>query len=78
MTRDDVRIIFGNIGDLAMFSDHFVDRLDDALGGALDGGSGEDRVGALFLEIVSFHVSYRAACYISLSPCLDSSPRTSL
>lgn len=56
MTRDDVRIIFGNIGDLAMFSDHFVDRLEEALGGALDGGSGEDRVGALFSEIVSIHV----------------------
>ena len=61
MTRDDVRIIFGNIGDLAMFSDHFVDRLEDALGGSLDGGSGEDRVGALFLEIVSLHVPCRAA-----------------
>ncbi|KAH0828963.1 hypothetical protein J3R83DRAFT_2392 [Lanmaoa asiatica] len=52
MTRDDVRIIFSNIGNLAMFSDHFVDRLEEALGGALDGGSGEDRVGALFLEII--------------------------
>ncbi|KAF8131885.1 hypothetical protein EV363DRAFT_1398292 [Boletus edulis] len=52
MTRDDVRIIFGNIGDLAMFSDHFVDRLEEALGGALDGGNGEDRVGSLFLEII--------------------------
>jgi hypothetical protein len=52
MTREDVRIIFGNIGDLAMFSDHFVDRLEDALGGALDGASGEDGVGALFLEII--------------------------
>ncbi|KAF8557908.1 hypothetical protein OG21DRAFT_1456688 [Imleria badia] len=53
MTRDDVRIIFSNIGDLAMFSDHFVDRLEEALGGALDGGTGEDRVGALFLEIIA-------------------------
>ncbi|KAG9312331.1 hypothetical protein JVU11DRAFT_7647 [Chiua virens] len=53
MTRDDVRIIFSNIGDLARFSDQFVDRLEEALGGALDGGNGEDRVGALFLEIIS-------------------------
>ncbi|KAH7883349.1 hypothetical protein F5I97DRAFT_1939148 [Phlebopus sp. FC_14] len=52
MSRDDVRIIFGNISDLALFSDKFVERLEDALGGVLEGGSGEDRVGALFLEII--------------------------
>ncbi|KIJ66118.1 hypothetical protein HYDPIDRAFT_27311 [Hydnomerulius pinastri MD-312] len=52
MTRDDVRIIFGNINDLALFSDQFVGRLEDALGGVLEGGSGEDSVGALFLEII--------------------------
>lgn len=78
MTRDDVRIIFGNIGDLAMFSDHFVDRLEEALGGALDGGSSEDRVGALFLEIVSFHLFYRAASHTSLALRPDPGPRTSL
>lgn len=52
MTRDDVRIIFGNINDLALFSDQFVERLEEALGGVLEGGSGEDSVGALFLELV--------------------------
>ncbi|KAF9222409.1 hypothetical protein BS17DRAFT_186920 [Gyrodon lividus] len=52
MTRDDVRIIFGNIEDLALFSDQFVERLEEALGGILEGGSGEDSVGALFLEII--------------------------
>ncbi|KAF9235247.1 hypothetical protein BU15DRAFT_89614 [Melanogaster broomeanus] len=52
MTRDDVRIIFGNISDLALFSDRFVERLEEALGGVLEGGSGEDTVGALFLEII--------------------------
>ncbi|KAF8845915.1 hypothetical protein BDN67DRAFT_1872 [Paxillus ammoniavirescens] len=52
MTRDDVRIIFGNINDLALFSDQFVERLEEALGGVLEGGSGEDSVGALFLELI--------------------------
>lgn len=74
MTRDDVRIIFSNIGDLAMFSDHFVDRLEEALGGALDGGSGEDRVGALFLEIVSTHAPHHPASHLPSDPC----PRATL
>ena len=52
MTKDDVRIIFSNISELAAFSDMFSERLQDALGNILDDGKGEDWVGALFLEIV--------------------------
>ncbi|KAG6901685.1 hypothetical protein C0995_009175 [Termitomyces sp. Mi166 len=52
MTSEDVRIIFSNIGDLAQFSDHFCGLIEEALGSALDGGEGEDRIGALFLEII--------------------------
>jgi hypothetical protein len=52
MTREDTKIIFGNIAELAMFSDMFVERLEEALGSVLDGGTGDDNVGSLFLEIV--------------------------
>ncbi|KAK7691918.1 hypothetical protein QCA50_005323 [Cerrena zonata] len=52
MTVDDARIIFNNIGDLAVFSEGFAIRLEEALGNILDGGIGEDHVGALFLEMI--------------------------
>ncbi|KZP18369.1 hypothetical protein FIBSPDRAFT_863852 [Athelia psychrophila] len=52
MTREDAKIIFSNITDLAIFADTFGDRLEDALGSVLDGGTGDDRVGALFLELI--------------------------
>jgi hypothetical protein len=52
MTQEDAKIIFGNIAELVAFSDMFVERLEQALGSVLDGGIGNDRVGALFLEIV--------------------------
>lgn len=53
MTKDDVRIIFGNIAELAIFADTLSQRLEEALGDVLEGGEGEDCVGKLFLEIVS-------------------------
>lgn len=53
MTKDDVRIIFGNIAELAVFSDMFSERLQEALGDVLEDGKGEDTVGTLFLEVVS-------------------------
>jgi len=53
MTTEDVRMIFSNVGELALFSGELSERLEDALGDVLDGGDGEDRVGELFLEIVS-------------------------
>ncbi|KAL5512483.1 hypothetical protein ACEPAG_3136 [Sanghuangporus baumii] len=52
MGKDDARIIFGNITELAMFSEMFSERLQEALGDVLEDGKGEDWVGALFLEIV--------------------------
>ncbi|KAI5117982.1 hypothetical protein M0805_009199 [Coniferiporia weirii] len=52
MTKEDVRTIFGNITELAMFSDMFSERLQEALGDVLEDGKGEDWVGALFLEII--------------------------
>lgn len=52
MTRDDVRIIFGNIKELACFSDAFGDALEEALGDVLEDGTDEDYVGDLFLRIV--------------------------
>lgn len=52
MSPEDVRIIFNNVADLAKFSDDFTARLESALGSVLEGGTGEDHVGALFLEIV--------------------------
>jgi hypothetical protein len=52
MTRDDARTIFSNLPELAEFADDFVSRLETALGNVLPGGEGEDRVGALFIEMV--------------------------
>ncbi|CCM01015.1 uncharacterized protein FIBRA_03063 [Fibroporia radiculosa] len=52
MTREDTRIIFNNVADLASFSDTFTEQIEEALGSVLEGGSGEDRVGALFLETI--------------------------
>ncbi|KAK7691906.1 hypothetical protein QCA50_005311 [Cerrena zonata] len=52
MTVDDAKIIFNNIGDLVTFSDGFTILLEEALGNVLDGGIGEDYVGAVFLEMV--------------------------
>ncbi|KAH9922107.1 uncharacterized protein B0H18DRAFT_910622 [Fomitopsis serialis] len=53
MTRDDIRIIFNNVAELAVFSDSFTEQIEEALGSVLEGGSGEDHVGALFLETIS-------------------------
>ncbi|EMD32966.1 hypothetical protein CERSUDRAFT_57638 [Gelatoporia subvermispora B] len=52
MTREDVRIIFNNVAELAVFADGFSEKLEEALGGVLEGGSGEDHVGTLFLEVI--------------------------
>ncbi|KAF9649486.1 hypothetical protein BDM02DRAFT_3186246 [Thelephora ganbajun] len=52
MTKEDARIIFNNVADLALFSDLFTERLEDALGAVLEGGTGQDYVGALFLEMI--------------------------
>ncbi|KAI0365065.1 hypothetical protein BV20DRAFT_1102982 [Pilatotrama ljubarskyi] len=52
MTVDDAKIIFTNVEELAFFSDTFTEALEDALGDVLDGGSGEDRVGKLFLDMI--------------------------
>jgi hypothetical protein len=52
MTRDDARIIFNNVPELAEFADEFVTRLEIALGNVLPNGEGEDRVGAFFIEMV--------------------------
>lgn len=52
MTKEDVKIIFNNVADLALFSDLFSERLEEALGSVVEGGVGRDWVGELFLEVV--------------------------
>lgn len=52
MSPEDVRIIFSNVAEIANFSDEFTGKLEASLGSVLDGGSGEDHVGALFLETI--------------------------
>jgi dynamin-binding protein len=52
MTREDVKTIFSNIAELAMFADEFTDRLEEALGCVVEEGQREDHVGELFLQIV--------------------------
>lgn len=53
MTQEDTKIIFSNIAELAVFSDLFCEGLEEALGSIVEGGEGEDYVGALFLKVVS-------------------------
>ena len=53
MTPEDVKIIFNNIPRLATFADSLTERLEEALGDAIEGGLGEDFVGKLFLDKVS-------------------------
>ena len=52
MAEKDVKIVFNNVADLAMLSDLFTERLEDSLGSVLEGGTGRDCVGKLFLEMV--------------------------
>ncbi|CDO76744.1 hypothetical protein BN946_scf184813.g14 [Trametes cinnabarina] len=52
MSSEDVKIIFTNVEELAFFADSFTEALEDALGDVLEGGSGQDRVGKLFLETI--------------------------
>jgi len=52
MTREDARIIFSNVPELAEFAHEFVARLEVAMGNVLPNGDGEDSVGALFMEMV--------------------------
>lgn len=52
MSKEDVKIIFNNVPDLALFSDFFSERLEEALGSVLESGTGRDWVGALFLEMI--------------------------
>ncbi|KAF9486081.1 hypothetical protein BDN70DRAFT_870597 [Pholiota conissans] len=52
MTQEDAKIIFSNISELALFSDMFTEELELALGDIVEGGQGDDYVGALFLRII--------------------------
>lgn len=79
MTHDDARTIFSNLPELAEFADDFVSHLETALGNVLPSGEGEDRVGALFLEMVprmkSPYMHYITHHPISLTH-LNSLPQT--
>ncbi|TFK90241.1 hypothetical protein K466DRAFT_597089 [Polyporus arcularius HHB13444] len=52
MTREDTKIIFNNVSDLAEFADRFTEMLEQALGNVLEGGTGDDYVGKLFLQMI--------------------------
>ncbi|KAI9465375.1 hypothetical protein BJY52DRAFT_1388898 [Lactarius psammicola] len=79
MTREDARIIFGNISDLAEFADDFVARLEIALGSVVPNGEGEDCVGALFIDTIP-HMEPQYMLYITHHPAalahLGSLPQT--
>ncbi|KAF7289243.1 DH domain-containing protein [Mycena indigotica] len=51
MTPDDIKIIFGNIGELAELSDAFCEALERTMGSALEKADAtDDRIGELFLR----------------------------
>lgn len=85
MTQEDVKVIFGNISEIAVFSDLFCQALEEALGDLLEGGKGDDHVGALFLSIVclslwasnpsySFHMEILLRSLNSNDPTNNTSP----
>ncbi|KAJ3549740.1 hypothetical protein NMY22_g761 [Coprinellus aureogranulatus] len=71
MTDEDVQKIFSNILILAAISDQLCEELEVALGSLIKGGTGEDRVGALFCEKVSEPFS-RPPVIIDRRPICDS------
>ncbi|KAJ6590157.1 hypothetical protein DFH09DRAFT_1027398 [Mycena vulgaris] len=53
MTSEDIKIIFGNIAELAELSDAFCEALERTMGSALDSADAtDDRVGELFMRFV--------------------------
>lgn len=52
MSPEDVRLIFGNIAEIAEFSELFCQALEAALGELVVEGQGHDHVGSLFLNTV--------------------------
>ena len=52
MKTKDINIVFGNVEELAAFSETFLDQLESALGELIEGNEGEDYVGRLFLDSV--------------------------
>lgn len=53
MTVEDAKVIFANADELAEFTGRFTEFIQLALGTEIDGGIGPDRIGALFLDMVS-------------------------
>ncbi|KDN42354.1 hypothetical protein RSAG8_06845, partial [Rhizoctonia solani AG-8 WAC10335] len=51
MSAHDVKVVFGNIEEIAAFADELSERLEVALGNVVPGGTGDDRVGELFCEL---------------------------
>ncbi|CUA69991.1 Vegetative incompatibility protein HET-E-1 [Podospora anserina] [Rhizoctonia solani] len=51
MSAQDVKIVFGNIEEIAAFADELSERLEVALGSVVPSGTGDDRVGELFCEL---------------------------
>ncbi|CAE6394035.1 unnamed protein product, partial [Rhizoctonia solani] len=51
MSAQDVKIVFGNIEEIAAFSEELSERLETALGSVVPAGTGYDRVGELFCEL---------------------------
>ncbi|KAF8588839.1 hypothetical protein K439DRAFT_1334343 [Ramaria rubella] len=68
MTKEDTRAIFGNVEELAVFSEVFCEKLEEALHGVLDpDGDGQDRVGELFLSMIP-HMKPPYTTYITRHP----------
>lgn len=75
MTSQDVRVIFSNTEELAVFADAFAERIEASMGDALlstsEGASlassstapyPKDSIGALFLEVVSCLIYSACLC----------------
>ena len=53
MSVEDAKVIFANLDELAEFTGRFTEFIQLALGSEIEGGLGPDKIGGLFLEMVS-------------------------
>ncbi|KAI0785725.1 hypothetical protein C8Q75DRAFT_722268 [Abortiporus biennis] len=67
MSEEDVKIVFNNILDIAAFSESFAEQIEKALGNVIEGGTGIDHVGQLFLHVIDKMESLYTA-YITRHP----------
>ncbi|GJJ08517.1 hypothetical protein Clacol_002735 [Clathrus columnatus] len=80
MSKEDVKIIFGNVEDLGVFSETFCEKLEEALKGVSEpDGNGQDTVAETFISIIPYiklHYTTYITRHSSALSHLNSLPQT--